>query len=127
MKHAPNIAAALLGIAFIVFSSMYFLGKMPPPPPTGTPPGDFFAAVGPTGYMSFVKVLEILGGALVILPRTRNLGLLVLGPVIVNILCFHIFLARCAMILDPVLITICVLALFLLFTERKAWSALINR
>lgn len=126
MKHITNAASAFLGIGFIFFGSMFFLGKMPPPPPTGTPPGDFFAAVGPTGYMSFVKVLEILGGLLVALPKTRNIGLLVLGPIIVNILCFHVFLAKCAMILDPVLIAVCVLAAFLLFTERKAWLKLVK-
>ncbi|MCX6855922.1 MAG: hypothetical protein NTV80_13565 [Verrucomicrobia bacterium] len=126
MKHLPTLASVLLGIAFIFFGAMFFSGKMPPPPPAGTPPGDFFAAVGPTGYMSFVKALEILGGVLLLLPKTRNLGLLVLGPIIVNILCFHVFLAKCAYIVDPALITICVLSAFLLFTERKAWLGLIK-
>ena len=127
MKIASHIAGILLGLGFILFGSMFFLGKMPPPPPVGTPPGDFFAAVGPTGYMSFVKVLEILGGVLVAIPLTRNLGLLVLGPIIVNILCFHVFLAKCAYIADPVLITICVLAAFLLWAERKVWSGLLGQ
>jgi hypothetical protein len=44
----------------------------------------------------------------------------------VNILCFHVFLAKCAMIFDPMLITICVLALFLLIVNRKAWSGLLS-
>jgi putative oxidoreductase len=126
MKLASTIASVLLGVAFVFFGAMYFTGKMPPPPPAGTPPGDFFAAVGPTGYMSFVKILEILGGLLLLLPKTRNLGLLVLGPIIVNILCFHVFLAKSAHIVDPALITICVLAVFILFTERKAWLGLLK-
>ena len=67
------------------------LGPTPEPPPEGTPPAHFFAAFGPTGYLSFVKVCEVVGGLLVAIPRTRNLGLLVLGPVIVNILAFHLF------------------------------------
>ena len=32
------------------------------------------AAFGPTGYMTFIKVLELLGGILVAIPRTRRLG-----------------------------------------------------
>ncbi len=76
--------------------------------------------------MGFVKVLEILGGLLVVLPRTRNLGLLVLGPILVNIFCFHIFLAKCAYILDPVLFGISVLTLFVLWSERKAWAGLVK-
>ena len=76
--------------------------------------------------MSFVKVLEILGGLLLLLPKTRNLGLLVLGPIIVNILCFHVFLMKCAYIVDPALISICAISAFLLFTERKAWLGLVK-
>jgi putative oxidoreductase len=74
-----------------------------------------------------VKVLEILGGLLVAVPKTRNFGLLILGPIIVNIFCFHIFLMKGATLLDPVVITVAALALFLLWTERKAFSGLINR
>lgn len=126
MKLIATIASSLLGAAFVFFGAMYFTGKMPPPPPAGTPPGDFFSAVGPTGYMSFVKVLEILGGLLLLLPKTRNLGLLVLGPIIVNILCFRVFLMKCAYIVDPALISICAISAFLLFTERKAWLGLVK-
>jgi hypothetical protein len=41
-----------------------------------------------------VKAREIMGGLIVALPRTRPLGLLTLGPIVMNILCFHIFLAK---------------------------------
>ena len=74
-----------------------------------------------------MKVLEILGGVLVAVPKTRNLGLLILGPIIVNILCFHIFLMKGATLVDPANIAIVVLALFLLWTERKAFAGLVNR
>jgi putative oxidoreductase len=84
-------------------------------------------ALASTGYLDFVKVLEVLGGALVALPRTRNIGLLVLGPVIVNILCFHAFRQKGSTLFDPVLIGISVLALFLLWSERKAWAGLLAR
>ncbi|HTD66260.1 MAG TPA: DoxX family protein, partial [Candidatus Limnocylindria bacterium] len=93
MKIASHIAAALLGLMFIAASVMvlFKLGPTPPPPPEGTPPAHFMAAFVPTGYLTFVKAFELLGGLLVIIPRTRNLGLLVLGPIIVNILAFHVF------------------------------------
>ena len=51
-------------------------------------------AFAPTGYLTFVKVLEVVGGILVALPRTRNFGLLILGPIIVNILAFHVFVMK---------------------------------
>ncbi len=87
----------------------------------------FMGALVPTGYLDFVKALELIGGLLVALPKTRNLGLLVLGPVIVNILCFHIFLQKGSTLFHPALIGISLLALFLLWSERKAWAGLLKR
>ena len=53
------------------------------------PVASSWAHLGRTGYMTFVKVCELIGGILVMIPRTRNFGLLVLGPIIVNILAFR--------------------------------------
>lgn len=129
MKLATNIAAGLLGFVFIVFGLNFFLKfiPMPPGPPEGSPPALFMAALFPTGYLAFVKVLEIIGGALVAIPKTRNLGLLVLGPIVVNILAFQVFLAKGAGLLDPSVILITVLPLYLLWQERKAFAGLLGK
>ena len=102
MKYAPTIAGILLGLLFIMSSTvvLFHLVKMPPPP-EGTPAAMFFGAFGPTGYMTFVKVLELTGGILVAIPRTRNFGLLILGPILVNILAFHVFITKGAELFDP--------------------------
>jgi putative oxidoreductase len=50
----------------------------------------------------------------------------VLGPIIINILCFHIFLTKGATLIDPVNILISLLAVFLLWTGRKAYAGLLN-
>ena len=128
MKHAPNIAGGLLGLLFLVFGLNFFLKfiPMPPGPPEGSPPALFMAALYPTGYLAFVKVFEILGGVLVAIPKTRNFGLLVLGPVIVNILAFHLFLTKGAGLADPVVILICALAAFLLWSARRPFAALLD-
>lgn len=128
MKYAPNIAGGLLGLLFLVFGSNFFLNfiPMPPGPPEGSPPALFMAALFPTGYLAFVKVMEITGGILVAIPKTRNFGLLVLGPIIINILCFHIFLTKGATLVDPVNILISLLAAFLLWSGRKAFRGLLN-
>jgi hypothetical protein len=129
MKHAPTIVGALLGLLFVVFGLNYFLNFLPMPggPPEGSPPALLMGAMAPTGYLAFVKVLEVCGGALVAIPKTRNIGLLILGPIIVNILCFHVFLMKGATLVDPVNIGISVLALFLLWSERRAFAGLVNR
>ncbi len=128
MKHLPAIAGALLGLLFIAFSLMVLLhlGPTPPSPPEGSPAGHFMAAFAPTGWLTFVKICELLGGILVAFPKTRNFGLLLLGPIIVNILAFHVFAMGGAMLLDPVLITIVALAGYLLWIERRAFAGLLH-
>ena len=127
MKTAALIAGILLGLLFLM-SAVTVLFKLAPIPemPEGTPIATFMAAFGPTGYMTFVKIVELLGGLLVAIPKTRNLGLLCLGPVIVNIFVFHQFVAGDG-ILQPMLFGIAVLALFLLWVERDAWKGLVVR
>ncbi len=126
MKHLPLIASILLGLLFIMSAVTVLFGLAPMPEiPKDTPPWHFMTAVGPTGFMTFVKVIELLGGILVIIPKMRNIGLLCLGPVILNILAFHQFVAGDG-IFKPMLIGISLLALFLLWSGRKAWGGLLS-
>ena len=127
MKHLPTIAGILLGLLFVMSSVvvLFHLVKMPPPP-EGTPAAMFMGAFIPTGYMTFVKVLELTGGILVAIPRTRNFGLLILGPIIVNILAFHVFITKGDGLLNPMIIIIVLLALYLLWAGRKNFAGLRN-
>ncbi len=127
-KFLPIIASILLGLLFVMSAVvvLFNLVKMPPPP-EGTPAAMFFGAFGPTGYMTFVKVFELLGGVLVMIPRLRNLGLLVLGPIILNILAFHIFVGGGFKdLLNPMLLIIIALALYLFWVGRRNFSGLLN-
>lgn len=129
MKYLPDILGGLLGLAFIAFSLMFLLGMVPdqPAPPEGSPVALFMGAFAPTGYLHFVKVLELAGGILVALPLTRNFGLLVLGPVIVNILAFHIFITGGEGLFSPVLFIICLIAAYLLWDARGKFLDLLIR
>jgi uncharacterized membrane protein YphA (DoxX/SURF4 family) len=90
MKYLPTIAGILLGLLFVMSAVVVLFNLVPTPPmPEGTPMAMFMGAFGPTGYMTFIKVLELLGGILVAIPKTRNYGLLILGPILVNILAFQ--------------------------------------
>ncbi len=128
MKYLPSIAGVLLGLLFIAGGVTFFVMTMPEMPfPPGSPPIKFMEVMGPTGYMAFVKVLEIVGGLLVMIPRTRNFGLLVLGPIIVNILAFSVFVAGGKAVLQPPVIIVAVLGAYLLWSGRKAFAGLGKR
>jgi putative oxidoreductase len=131
-KYLPIIAGIVLGLWFVM-SAVVVLFKLVemPPPPEGTPAAMFFGAFGPTGYLTFVKVCELLGGILVAIPRTRNFGLLVLGPIIVNILAFHTFIGDPRELLNIqhswMLHVIILCALYLLWVARKQFLGLLNK
>lgn len=127
MKYIPHIAGALLGLLFIFASLVFLTGNIPPqePPPKDSASEHFGMAFGPTGYFTLVKVLELIGGILVAIPKTRNFGLLILGPIIVNILAFHLLVARDSL-LHPMILGPIALAGYLLWAGRRQFLALKN-
>ncbi len=120
------VAAGLLGLVFIVFGLNFFLNFIPmPSPPEGSAAAAFMGAMYSTGYLTFVKILEITGGLLVAIPKTRNIGLLILGPIVLNILAFNVFIAPGGYTQPPVIL-VCVLSAFLLWTAKDSFAKLIN-
>jgi len=122
MKTLTVIARSLLGLIFLVFGLNAFLHFIPMPPPQGLA-GDFSKALFVSHYFYVVAVLQIAGGAICLLGRFVPLGLTLLGPVIVNILLFHIFLEPTGL---PLAVVVSVLALFLLWANRNAFAGLIR-
>ena len=128
MKVIPIIAGIVLGLLFAASGVVVLFNLVEMPElPEGTPMAHFMAAFAPTGYLTFVKSMELLGGVLVAVPLTRNLGLLVLGPIIVNILAYHTFVMDGVGLLQPMLVVIVLLAAYLLWVERRAFAGLIFR
>lgn len=94
MKLVFTASRLLLGLLFVVFSLNFWLHFIPvPPPPEGSPAANFMFAMYGSGYLTLVKVLELTGGLLLLSGRFVNLGLSLLGPIVINIAAFHIFLA----------------------------------
>ena len=126
-KYLPCIAGVLLGLCFLAASVPVLFNLISiPKMPDGTPAAHFMAAFVPTGYLKFVKTLEFAGGLLVLIPRLRNVGLLLLGPVIVNIIAFHVFVDDPRHLINPMLDIIIVCALYLLWEARKKFAGLLN-
>ncbi len=121
------IAGGLLGLLFLIFGLNFFLKFIPMPPmEEGSPATVFMGVMYASGYLTFVKVLEIIGALLVAVPKTRNIGLLFLGPIIVNILAFQVFLVGGQALLQPPVILITLLSAFLLWSGCSAFAKLIN-
>ena len=118
MKLAANIVAALLGAIFIVFGLNFFFHFIAiPPPPEGSAAAAFIGAMYSTGYLKLIKVLEVVGGLLLVLPRLRCLGLIIIGAIVFNIACVHQFMF--GGIKDPVVIFSILACLFLAY---EAWK-----
>ncbi len=94
MKHIPTIARLLLGLIFTVFGANMWLHFIPIPPPPEGPAKDFMFAIYGSGFLTVVKVLEVIGGVLLLTGRFTNLALTLLGPVVVNIALYHFFLVK---------------------------------
>jgi hypothetical protein len=92
MKIATAIARYLLGIMFLVFGSNMFLNFIPTGPmPTGLA-GQFTTALFAAHYFYVVGAIMAISGILLLANRFVGLGLTLLGPVLFNILTFHLLM-----------------------------------
>jgi len=121
MKITTLVARLLLGLIFFIFGLNGFLQILPLPEHLG-PAGDFLGALAATGYFfPFLKILEILCGALLLANFFVPLSLAVLAPIVVNIFLFHCFLEPSGVLLPSVII---LLELFLVAQHKKSFQAL---
>ncbi|HEX4629582.1 MAG TPA: hypothetical protein VH188_01325 [Chthoniobacterales bacterium] len=122
MKYFIVIVRVLLGLAFVVFGSNAFFKFMGPPPEMHGQAGAFITALLSSGYMYVIAVLQVLGGLCLLLgARFVPLGLTLLGPIIVNILLFHVFLEPNGL---PIALVTAALSLFLLWIYRFKFPAI---
>ena len=91
MKYAFVMARVLLGLVFTVFGLNAFLHFLPNPPVPGLA-GQFMGALLGSHYYVIAFGTELTGGVLLLSNLYVPLALTLLGPVIVNILSFHMFL-----------------------------------
>jgi hypothetical protein len=91
MKILTNVSRFLLGFIFLVFGLNGFLHFIPMPPPSGVA-GQFLGSMFVTKYLVFVFAIQLIGGVLLLISRYVPLALTILGPIIVNILLFHVLM-----------------------------------
>jgi hypothetical protein len=82
-----------LGLIFLALNIAGILQLIPPPPDYPPAAMAFSGAMMSTGYLFWaVVIVEVLGGLALVLNLWTPLALVLLAPVTVNILLFHIFL-----------------------------------
>jgi uncharacterized membrane protein YphA (DoxX/SURF4 family) len=124
-RYLPHIVRVLMGLMFFVFGLNGFLNFIPPPK-APMPEGAvaFSGALMKTGYMfPFIMGTQLLVGVLLLLNRFVPLALVLIMPVLLNIIAFHIFLQPAGIAPGAVLM---VLELYLAWVYRKAYCPMLT-
>jgi putative oxidoreductase len=122
MKIATIIVRTLIGLMFL-FASIVVLFKLVPQP---EPKGDvklFMQGMDATHYLlKLIKVTELVCGIAFVTGRFAPLATVVIFPITLNILLFHIFTSPEGL---PVAITLFLANLFLAYAYRKNYTTLV--
>jgi putative oxidoreductase len=123
MKVAVLISRILLGLIFVVFGLNGFLNFLHAPLPPGTA-GQYMMSLAATHYIHVIFLVQLIGGLLLLSGQFIPLALVMLGPVIFNILLFHIFMQPSG--LPPGLLAF-VLWLIVFYSVRNAFAGIFAR
>ncbi len=92
MRIVAAIARILLGLGFLIFGANSFLNFMKGQLPPGLA-GQFLGALIASHYVYVTGFFMVAGGLLLLINRFVPLALVFLGPILVNILTFHLLMA----------------------------------
>src|SRR3989475_10447880 len=121
MKIVSLIARVLLGLIFFVLGLNGFMNFLNMGPMPSGLAGQFIGALALSHYFWVIAALQVAGGALLLLNRFVPLALVLLGPVIVNIICYHVFLNPSGAVLAAV---VTVLWLIVFYGKRQYFSGI---
>ena len=123
MKIIAIIARFLLGFIFLVFALNGFLHFIPASLPSGTA-GQFVGALFVSNYLVVVFLLQLVAAGLLLINRFVPLALVLLAPIIVNILLFHLLMAPSGLAL-AIVVTVLWIVVFL--SVRSAFAGLFQQ
>lgn len=122
-KYSVPIARVLLGLVFFVFGLNGFFSFIPLSPPEGVA-GQFMGGLAASGYFfPLLKGTEVFVGAALLSGLFVPLALVVLAPISLNIMAFHLFLASDGMGM-PIMIG--VLHIYLAYAYRDAFAGVLQ-
>lgn len=118
------VLSVLLGLMFINSGLNKFFHYMPMPanlPEEVTK--DFAAFMEISWLFPLVAVVEIIGAILLMIPKTRAIGALTLLPIIVGVLCYHLFVDTSTL---PVAVIIAAILGWIMFENRNKYLQLLG-
>jgi uncharacterized membrane protein YphA (DoxX/SURF4 family) len=121
MKILTLIARILLGLVFVVFGLNGFLNFLNMGPLPSGLAGQFIGALVLSHYFWVVAALQVAGGALLLVNRFVPLGLVLLGPVVVNIILYHVALNPTGIALA---IVVAILWLIVFYAHRQHFAGM---
>lgn len=119
-----NILSIVFGLLLLNGGLAKFFQYMPAP--TNLPAEvvkDNAALMEIAWLMPLIAVAELIGGLLIIYPRTRALGALVVFPVMVGVLLVHMFVDTSNL---PIALVIWAILLWILFDNREKYLGLLK-
>jgi putative oxidoreductase len=120
MRTVSLVAQYLAGVIFLVMGLNGFLNFIPLPPPEGVA-GQFMGALFVSHYLTVILAVQVIAAIPLLVNRFVPLALAVLASVIVNILCFHIFMAPSGL---PPALVVAVLWVLIFVRVRPAFAGL---
>lgn len=118
-------ARIVLGLIYFVFGLNFFLQFLPTPPSSGGVADVFLGGLFQSGYFfPLVKGLEVVLGAFLIIRLFVPLSLVILMPISLNILLFHVFLTPGNFAMGAVIMVIHV---YLAWAYRESYKPLFNQ
>ena len=85
-------------------------------------PATFMGVLYSTGYLSVIKVLEIVLGITLLIPRFKKISIIMLTPIVINILLFELLMVGGA----GIGLLLVALTCFSLYSDRKDYIKLIK-
>jgi uncharacterized membrane protein YphA (DoxX/SURF4 family) len=124
-RYLPTIARLLVGLAWFVFGLNGFLNFFPPPKkPMPEGAMAFAGALMKTGYMfPLIAGTQLVVGVLLLLNLFVPLALVLIMPILVNIVAFHIYLEPAGSAPGLVLLA---LNLYLAWVYRRAYCPMLR-
>mgnify|MGYP000978065657 CR=1 FL=1 len=89
MKIVKNIVFILFGLAFVFFGTAKFINIMPVPEMTEEQLSIVEALMKLKWLTPLVGCMEIAGGLLIVFPKTRALGAIILLPILIGVFLHH--------------------------------------